>query len=339
MRASVFFALLLGAAAAAKIGIPGSAMVRAAAAPVLTAVNPSLASGGAKLADLGDVVDAIRTSRTVTLSAYTLSRRSRVTRALIAAVNGGASAHLVLDGKGMAGAVRGNRTLAADLCDATHGAIAQSAAGPRLLPLCQGRLRIDLTRFPLHMKAAIADGVVYLSDRNWTTSRRSVILRVKSSARFTVERAILGSAGTSGSLTTRKADSLAAEAALLARRRSHIVLLETESFGRGAIATQLANRARAGDGVTLVVARMEYQRSGAERALVSELVRDGVHAYTGTSDEKIAVDGDAVWLGSSNATSGVPEQIDWGFATIDGALARELARHVRDDAAAGENVR
>jgi len=337
MRALLVLGMLVAAAAASRFTGAGDTALLGAADGGTTAVVS--ADDGAALADLTEVVAAIRSSRMVTLSAYTLSPRSRVTRALVAAATAGRSIHLVLTGTGMAGAVRDNQALAESLCAATGGTPARARTDARLVPICTGALRIDLTRFPLHMKAVVADGAVYVSDRNWTASRRSLILRVPASARITVERAILGSPSTAGALTTRKADSLASEAALLSRQRSHVVLLESESFGRGPIATHLGARARAGDDVTLVVARMEYERNDAERALVAELVAAGVHAYVATSDEKIAVDGDAAWLGSSNATAGVPDQVDWGFTAINATLARTLAQHVRDDAAAGERVR
>ncbi len=340
MRALLVLALHATAAAATRFSGAGDTVLLAGGSTVAAATNNVVdADDRTGLADLAEVLAAIGSSRTVTLSAYTLSPRSRVTRALVAAAKSGRSIHLVLTGDGMAGAVRDNEALADSLCAATGGTGARDRTDGRLAPVCAGALRIDLTRFPLHMKAVVTDGAVYVSDRNWTASRRSLILRVPASARLAVERAVLGSPSTAGNLTTRKADSLANEAALLSRQRSHVVLVESESFGRGAVAMHLGARARAGDDVTLVVARMEYERSDAERTLVAELVRAGVHAYIGTSDEKIAVDGDAAWLGSSNATPGVPDQVDWGFTTTDPSLARTLAQHVREDAAAGEPVR
>ena len=63
----------------------------------------------AQLVSPGSLIGTIARSRTVTASAYTLSPRSRMGRALVAAARGGASVTLVLDGEGLAGATRSNQ--------------------------------------------------------------------------------------------------------------------------------------------------------------------------------------------------------------------------------------
>jgi hypothetical protein len=328
-------ALAIAIPLAIVLGLFGDIGISGGSIPAATA----LAGGQVELVDLAHVAADIERSTTVTLSAYSLSARGRVAKALVAAANRGGRMWLVLDGAGMAGAMRSNRATAAALCAATGGRNTSSRIDQDLATLCEGRLRIDMTRYALHMKAAVLEDAIYVSDRNWTSSRRSLILALPSAMRTIVERAILGAAGTSGSLTTRKADSLAAEATLLRSNRSRRVLLESESFGRSAIADALVARAGAGDDVTLVVARFEYGRSRTERALLSDMARHGVHVFTATSDEKIAVAGDSVWIGSANATAGVPNQIDWGFWTDDHALAMALTQHVEGDRNAGIAVR
>lgn len=270
-----------------------------------------------RLVSLGSVIATIARARTVTASAYVLSPRSRMGRALMGAARRGATVSIVLDGEGLAGATRSNR----------ESALAFAAAAG---------VRVRVTDYQLHMKAVIVDGTnVFVSDRNWTASRDSLILALPASTRLQVERAILGQPTSNGTFATRKRDALALEANLLAQRRSHVVLVETESFSTSAVSTILGQRARAGDDVTLVVAASEYRTSPRERAELADLAHAGVHVFTASSDEKIAVDGSAGWTGSTNQTPGWGNQVDWGLEFGNAELVAALAQHVRDDAAHG----
>ena len=113
------------------------------------------------------------------------------------------------------------------------------------------------------------------------------------------------------------------------------MLVETESFSTSAVSRILEQRARAGDDVTLVVAASEYRTSPRERAELADLVHAGVHVFTASSDEKIAVDGGAGWTGSTNQTPGWGDQVDWGLVFGNADFVAALAQHVRDDAARG----
>src|SRR5665213_2880335 len=75
---------------------------------------PQIARGDedVQLVPLSRVVDAIAHAHVVTISAYTLSPRSRVGRVLLSAARGGAQVSLVLDGAGMASANRANASSA-----------------------------------------------------------------------------------------------------------------------------------------------------------------------------------------------------------------------------------
>jgi phosphatidylserine/phosphatidylglycerophosphate/cardiolipin synthase-like enzyme len=257
----------------------------AAALCVLLLPLASSADVESRLVSLADVTAAINASSRVTLSAYTLAPSSRVGRALIAAAGRGADVSLVLDGAGMAGVNRDNAVAAT-----TYG---------------QAGVHVRLTDYKLHMKACVTDGAsVFVSDRNWSASRASVILQLPASTRIQVERAILGQPESNGTFATRKDAAIALEAALLAQRRSRTVLVSTESFSRSAVSDILDRRARAGDSVSLVVAATEYRTSPSERALVASLEHDGVSVYLGKNDEKIAIDGDAGFVGSSNLSGG-----------------------------------
>lgn len=289
------------------------AFMVALVALLLPFVSPAVrADDDVQLVTLPAFVAAISRSHVVTVSAYTLAPTSRVGRALIAAAGRGAQVSLVLDGAGMAGANRDN----------TAAATMYGQAG----------VRVRLSAYRQHMKAGVIDGTtVFVSDRNWSASKASVILELPTSTRIQVERAMLGQPESTGTFATRKDAALALEAALLAQRRSHTVLVSTESFSRSAVSEILDQRARAGDSVSLVVARSEYRTSPSERALLAILARDGVRVYLGRNDEKIAIDGDAGFTGSANLSSGWGDQVDWGYVSNDPQLVAILAQHVRDD--------
>jgi hypothetical protein len=262
------------------------------------------------LAEVRDVIAAIGTARTVTLSAYTLSPRGKMSGALLAASARGARVSVALDGSAFGAAARSNsRTIAAF-----------KARG----------IRVHLTERPLHLKAAVIDGAVFLSDRNWTNGRgHEVVIRDPYAGdRILVERAILGDAGSNEHLWLRKADALAAEARLLSQRASHEVFVESESFGAGTpLYAALRARAGARDSVHLIVAAFEYRRSAAERRAVAELVRGGVNVRIGASGEKLALDGSNAWIGSANATHGLPNQVDFGFIFHNREIAAQLRAH------------
>jgi phosphatidylserine/phosphatidylglycerophosphate/cardiolipin synthase-like enzyme len=259
------------------------------------------------LVEVRDVIASIGAARTVTISAYTLSPRGKMSGALLAAAARGARVSVALDGSAFGAAARSNARTIAEF----------NARG----------IRVHLTERPLHLKAAVIDGAVFLSDRNWTSGRgHEVVIRDPYTGdRTIVERAILGDPGSNEHLWLRKADALAAEARLVAQRASHEVLVESESFGAGTpLYDALRARARAHDSVHLIVAAFEYRRSSAEQRAVAELVREGVHVRIGTSGEKLALDGSNAWIGSANATRGLPNQVDFGFIFHNREIAAQL---------------
>lgn len=251
-------------------------------------------TGDLDLVTVRTVTNRIESSHDVILSAYVLAPNGAMARALAAAAHRGAKVHVVLDGVAFGAARRMNGEVT-----------------PRLR---EAGVRVDFTRAPLHAKAAVVDGHVYLSDRNWTRSRAELVLEDRLAAdEPVVLRAITGVAGMHGRLTTRKADSLAAEAAVLAGNRTHEVAVETEAFGLSTpVDVALLARRSRGDRVRLIVDQREYRSAPLEREQVAELVRHGVEVRIGRSGEKLAIDGDAAWIGSANATPGLPDQVDWG---------------------------
>jgi phosphatidylserine/phosphatidylglycerophosphate/cardiolipin synthase-like enzyme len=259
------------------------------------------------LADVRDVIIAVGRANAVTLSAYTLSPRGKMSAALLAAAARGAHVSVALDGGAFGAAARSNARTIAEF-------------GKR-------GIRVHLTERPLHLKAAVVDGTVFLSDRNWTSGRgHEVVIRDPYPGdRPIVERAILGETGSNGHLWLRKAGALAAEARLVTQRASHEVFVESESFGAGTpLYDALVARARARDAVHLIVASFEYRRSTAEQRAIAELARDGVSVRIGTSGEKLAIDGSNAWIGSANATRGLPNQVDFGFIFHNREIAAQL---------------
>jgi phosphatidylserine/phosphatidylglycerophosphate/cardiolipin synthase-like enzyme len=274
------------------------------------AALPSLSPAAAQppiLIEVRDVVAAVGAARTITLSAYTLSPRGKMSGALLAAAARGARVSVALDGSAFGAAARSNARTIAEF----------SARG----------IRVHLTERPLHLKAAVIDGAVFLSDRNWTSGRgHEVVIRDPYTGdRTIVERAILGDAGSNEHLWLRKADALAAEGRLVAQRATRGVFVESESFGAGTpLFDALVARARAHDSVHLIVAAFEYRRSASEQRTIAELVRQGVNVRLGTSGEKLALDGSNAWIGSANATHGLPNQVDFGFIFHNREIAAQL---------------
>ena len=185
---------------------------------------------------------------------------------------------------------------------------------------------------PLHAKVAFVDGVGYLTDENFTASGYIVRDTVPQDQGVIVA-ALRGQAGSDGRLSMAKGLSLQLEANLLLRATGPIAIA-TEAFGPGnPVADAMLHQAGRVP-IRLIVAQREANESGPlgdeERALLSLLRSRGVQIVFSPENEKLAVSGNMIFLGSANATRQVPMQVDWGLATIDENLARTtLARFER----------
>jgi hypothetical protein len=280
------------------------------------------ADGGAiTTTTVRDLIAQLQKAATITVAAYQLSPNSDMAKALIAAADRSASVDVVVGG-GAFGAAKDDNI--ATLTALTyHGCVLDDGTKN----VTQYKCRLHITPKPQHIKVAIIDGEVYVSDRNFATHTTSelVVHDQLPGDRFLLERAVLGDPGANDHLWTRKSDALAAEARLLFGRRSREVRMETESFGSGTpVYHGLLVRARAGDRVRLIVSRIEYGNSSVERRAIADLMRERVDVRLGRSGEKMTIDGDDVWMGSTNATAGVPDQIDWGMMFRDPFLAGHL---------------
>ncbi len=167
--------------------------------------------------------------------------------------------------------------------------------------------------------------MAYLDDRNWPKSGDTVVADDDPRDVALVRAALRGRGGADDALATRKDVALQREAALIDAAGTAPVVVATESFDGGPISVALRRHAQRGAPTTLIV---DGRRLGArERALLDHLARDGVRVRTSARDEKLALAGDAVWLGSANATSAEGRygaQLEWGVVSRDPALVARV---------------
>ena len=267
-------------------------------------------------------VAALGGAHDVALTAYTL-REGTVRDALVAAARAGAAVRVRLE-----------RDPLDDAAGTLHKANAESvgvlrAAGAAASETAGGEPA-------LHLKAAVVDGVVWLSDRNWAGEGPERILRdTDADDVAAVASAVAGGPGADGHLATTKAGALRLEADVIERAGSAPLAVESESFGDGPIYNALLHRALAGEATRLVVAGRELSAApgGREERRLRHLVTLGVEVRVGDPvrgdlDEKLAIAAGDAWVGSANATyarGSYGAQRDWGLATRAPAIGADLA--------------
>lgn len=269
------------------------------------------------------VLDAIDSASTITLSAYTLApsytigattRPNPIITHLAARAAAGAHVSVVLTGDGFDYALEQNHDVSEIL----------TRAGAR----------VRLTSYPLHMKALVTDGrTIIVSDENFSKSGLYETLPPAMGA--TVERAILGTAGYYGPFTTAKATSLNVEAALLEEPHAHALYIETESFGANNSVFDAINSTLASghDVVLLANAKDARESRGTIPAIqsIADAYPKHFRAYLVRATEKIAINGDHCWTGSSNSSPGLPEQIDFGLRIDEPAACAYLLQRLRNN--------
>jgi len=164
---------------------------------------------------------------------------------------------------------------------------------------------------PVHAKTIVADGTIYLDDKNW--GARDLVLRAD--------------AADAASIPMIKHEALAAEAQLLRSAGDADAVVESESFGCcNAVYSALKGLARAGAAPRLLVSKDDLRGNASERRALDDLVRAGVRVRVCENSEKLAVAADRAWIGSANATiaAGPTDLPDWGFCTGDPAIVRAL---------------
>jgi hypothetical protein len=262
-------------------------------------------------------VSTLKHAGSISLTAYTL-RDGRVLHALEAAARGGADVRVRLE---------------RDPLDDAAGTLHQAnAASITALRAAGAKAETTAPGEPvLHLKAAAVDGVAWLDDRNWASGGAERILRDDDPDDVAaVSSAVAGKPGADGHLATTKSGALGLEADIIRAAGAPPLIVESESFGTGAIYNALLHRAQAHEPVRLIVAGREVAEAGSrsERSRLAHLAALGVEIRVGDVnrgdlDEKLAVSNDDCWVGSANATyarDAFGEQRDWGIASREPGL-------------------
>lgn len=181
----------------------------------------------------------------------------------------------------------------------------------------------------LHLKGAVVDGRLYLDDRNWADRGGDTVVRDDDPRDVRLARDAIDGlpVRSSARLAIDKTDALDVEDRVLRGARAGEVIdvqSETLSFGPQVYAT-LAHLTHAGRRVRLLVNRRALARNPRERTALTDLAADGVAVRVTNSTEKFAIVGREAWVGSANATYGVPTQRDWGLRSD----SRPLRAHLR----------
>jgi hypothetical protein len=214
-----------------------------------------------------------------------------------------------------------------------------NAASARALRRAGARVRLlDLDHTAFHLKAAVCDGVAYLDNRNWPKSGPQIVVADDTPRDVALLRAALTgrAVGSSRALALRKDVALARETALIRRAGRAPVIIESENIGASRLADALQDHAANGARTVLILGRWR-NHSVAESALIEKLKTAGVDVRETGSNEKLALVGSQVWIGSANATGAYDErtagQADWGVVTGVKALVKAVKAALRRDGA------
>ena len=226
-------------------------------------------------------------------------------------------------------------TLQADPFRNPFGARCNAQAARVLRTAGAGVALLPSDRAPFHIKAAVCDGVAYLDDRNWTKRGPEIVVADDDPADVNLVReALAGHGGADPALATRKDVALAREIDLIEGAGGAPVTVETERVATSPLTLALRRHARAGAKTTLIVGR-STRRSVREASAIKQLVADGVDVRVRGSNQKLALAGDAAWIGSVNATGASGRsaaQLEWGLLTRDGVLVGAVAATLARDA-------
>jgi phosphatidylserine/phosphatidylglycerophosphate/cardiolipin synthase-like enzyme len=170
---------------------------------------------------------------------------------------------------------------------------------------------------PVHAKTIVADGTLYLDDKNFGPHDLVLCADDATDVR---------------SIATVKHEALAAEAQLLrGASAADDIIVESESFGCcNAVFSALARAAGMGASPRLLVCKREASGNARERGLLQQLTRDGVRVRICDDSEKLAAAGDGAWIGSANATVAFDraDLPDWGLRTNDPSIVHAVRARV-----------
>ena len=254
-----------------------------------------------ELSSSAELFAALAHAATIDLQAYTL--HGPVLHALEAAAARGARVSAELEGRPRedphGGLARENRRVVAEL----------RAAG------VDARLGD-----PVHAKSIVADGTLFLDDRNWNAS--DLVLRDDDP----VEAA---------SIPRIKHEALAAEGRLLREaRRDDDAIVASESFGCcNSVYAALDALAKRGAAPRLIVCERELRGNARERDVLGALARDGVRVRVSRDTEKLAAAGARAWIGSANATVafGGADLPDWGLCSANATIAAAVRDRIESE--------
>lgn len=273
-----------------------------------------------RLSSTAEVVRALSTARDVTVLSYTL-RPGPVRAALESAARRGARVRVRLEGAPFSDAkgalARSNRRIVAEL--ASCGADASLA-----------HVNPTAGEAPVHAKALVADGRLFLDNRNFG-SGDFIVKDDRPADACSVLDAFAGKPRNERrvAFAIEKGDALEREAELLQTARPGAdAIVQSETFGYGAIYSALDALGKAGAAPRLLVSDREARPRSRERQALERLAADGVCVRLCRDSEKFAVVGTRAWIGSANASPafGDPPVIDWGIGTSD----RRIVAAVRD---------
>jgi len=254
-----------------------------------------------KLSSTRELFAALARAETIDVRAYTL--RGPILGALEAAARRGARVAAELerspDQKPRGSLARENRRVVGELRAAGVDAVLAD---------------------PVHAKSIVADGSLFLDDRNWNAS--DLVLRDDDRA-------------DAASIPMLKHEALAAEARLLGQaRREDGAIVASESFGCcNGVYSALDALAKRGGAPRLIVCERELRGNERERRVLRALAREGVRVRVSRDTEKLAAAGDRVWIGSANATVafGRADLPDWGLYSGDSAIVAAVRARLESE--------
>jgi hypothetical protein len=251
------------------------------------------------LSSTAQAAAAVRGARAVDFEAYVL-RPGELLDALEAAARGGARVRVRLEGAPCGNAARANRFAVAEL--RRSGADARLSLPPQA---------------PLHAKALVADGALYLDDRNWGNG--DLVLRDDDPHDPCVAR--------------HKRSALESEAELLRTASGGGTIVESESFGCGnPVYAAVDDAAELGLEPRVLVCARELRGNRRESAMLERLVRDGARVRVTQQTDKIALAGERAWIGSANATAAFapPDALEWSVCSGNAAIVAAARARVED---------
>jgi hypothetical protein len=263
-----------------------------------------------RITSYDEAYDAIQRAKWVEMTAYTLVPQSAIVRLLEAKARNHAYVKLALTGDGFDYALQQNQQVA----NLLHPA----------------GVHVILTSYPLHMKLLFTPSATFVTDTNFT--RRGLYIRLNREERAAAAKALLGQDAYAGGFTTTKGRSLSVEAAMLNEGFGPLSV-ETESFGaHNPVYDALEHALASHRGVLLVVNSNDARHNESEHAAISRLESLGARVVYSTASEKIASNGSHCWVGSSNSSPQLFDQVDFGLRIDDYNTCRVLLSRLQYNA-------